>query len=85
MRSIRIYPNTSLKKVYIQILLYFRIENRFDRQERIENEEDKRNSREGTRVEETDGRNSSDEYVYKKQLRYHDAREQVISRKYLHK
>ena len=62
---------------------FFRIENRFDRQERIENEEDKRNSREGTRVEETEGRNSPDEYVYKKQLRYHDAREQVISRKYL--
>jgi len=60
------------------------IENRFDRQERIENEEDKRsrNSREGSRADDMDGRNSPDDYVYKKQLRYHDAREQVISQEW---
>ena len=48
----------------------------------IENEESNRN-RDSTRVEQEIDQNTHEpeDYVYKKQLRYHDAREQAISRK----
>ena len=48
----------------------------------IENEESNRN-RDSTRVEQEIDQNTHEpeDYVYKKQLRYHDAREQDISRK----
>ena len=49
----------------------------------IENEESNRN-RDSTRVEQEIDQNTHEpeDYVYKKQLRYHDAREQDISRKF---
>ena len=49
----------------------------------IENEESNRN-RDSTRVEQEIDHNTHEpeDYVYKKQLRYHDAREQAISRKF---
>ena len=59
------------------------MERRFDKQEELENEEAYR-SREASRREDIhDHQRDDDDYVYKKQLRYHDAREQVISRKYI--
>lgn len=64
------------------LLFYFSLENRFDRQEMIENEESNRN-RDSTRIEQDIDKNTDEpeDYVYKKQLRYHDAKEQAISRK----
>ena len=56
------------------------MENRFDRQEQIENEENIR-SRDSARHEEINDNQEEEDYVYKKQLRQHDAREQIISRK----
>ena len=49
----------------------------------IENEESNRN-RDSTRVEQEIDQNTHEpeDYVYKKQLRYHDATEQAISRKF---
>ena len=48
----------------------------------IENEESNRN-RDSTKIEQDIDKNTHEpeDYVYKKQLRYHDAREQDISRK----
>ena len=59
------------------------MERRFDKQEELENEEANR-SREASRREDiNDHHRDDDDYVYKKQLRYHDAREQVISGEYI--
>ena len=57
------------------------MESRFDRQEQLEKEENDKN-RDSKRYEETADNQEEGDFVYKKQLRYHDAREQVISRKF---